>query len=67
MEFLEHKIELVCFLYITEETEVIVNSIYGDILEAKYERTNEFIDVVYSWDWICLYICPVSFTMMNDI
>ena len=31
MEFLEHKTELVCFLSITEETEVIVNSIYDDV------------------------------------
>ena len=36
MEFLEHKTELVCFLSITEETEVIVNSIDSDVLEAEY-------------------------------
>ena len=31
MEFLEHKTELVCFLSLTEGTEVIVDSINDDV------------------------------------
>ena len=54
MEFLEHKTELVCFLCITEGTEVIVNSIDNDVLESKYEITGAFIDGFDSWDWLCL-------------
>ena len=50
MEFLEHKTELVCFLVLTEGTEVVVNSIEDVDWEAKYERTCDFIDGVESWD-----------------
>ena len=41
---------IVFFLSITEGTEVIVNSIYNDVLESKYEITGAFIDGVDSWD-----------------
>ena len=44
MKFLEHKTELVCFLYIIEEAEVIVNSIYDDVEEDEDEITGAFID-----------------------
>ena len=54
MEFLEHKTELVCYLYLTEGTEVIFNSIDDDVWAAKYERTGALIYEVESWDWICL-------------
>ena len=54
MEFLEHKTELVCFLYIIEDTEVIDNSIYDDVWEAEDERTDLLIDGVDSLDWLCL-------------
>ena len=48
MEFLEHKTELVCFLDITEETEVIVDSIDDDFWEAEDKRTGALIDGVDS-------------------
>ena len=48
MEFLEYKTELVCFLSITEGTEVIVVSIDDDVWEAEYERTDALIDRVES-------------------
>ena len=48
--FLEHKTELVCFLSITEETEVIVNSIEYDVEESEDERTGSLIEIVESWD-----------------
>ena len=35
MVFWEHKIELVCFLSITEETKVLVNTVDDDILESE--------------------------------
>ena len=54
MDFSEHKTQLVCLLYITEGTEVIVDSIYGDFWEAKDEITGALIDGVESWDWPCL-------------
>ena len=43
MECLEHKTELVCFLFITQETWVVVNSIDDDSDEAEYERTGALI------------------------
>ena len=46
IELLEHKTELVCFLSIIEGTEVIVNSIDYDVLEAGDERTGALIDGV---------------------
>ena len=42
------------FLSITEETEVIVNSIDDDVWEFEYEITGVLIDGVESWDWLCL-------------
>ena len=53
MEFLEHKTELVCFLSITEGTEVIANSVDDDVWEAEYKRTGALIYGVKSWDWLC--------------
>ena len=50
MEFLEHKTELVCFLSVTEGTEVVVNSIDDDVWEAGYEVTGSLIYRVESWD-----------------
>ena len=52
MVFLEHKTELV-FFSITEGTEVVVNSIDDDVLEAKYEIAGALIDGVESWDLLC--------------
>ena len=54
MGFWEHKTELVCFLSITEGTEVIVNLIDDDVWESKHSITSALIDVFYSWDWLCL-------------
>ena len=54
MVFWEYKTELVCFLSITEETEVIVNWIDDDVWEAEDERTGFFIDWFESWYWLCL-------------
>ena len=54
MEFLEHKTWLVCFLSLTEGTEVIVNSIDDYVWEAKYKITGALIDGVESWYWLCL-------------
>ena len=42
--------ELVCFLLITKETEVIVNAVDGDVLEVEYERTVSLIDGFEIWD-----------------
>ena len=53
MEFLEHKTELVCFLSITEGTEVIFNSIDDDVWEAKDEITGALIERFEIWDWLC--------------
>ena len=39
MEFWDNKTELVCFMSITEETEVIVNAVDDDFWEAEYEKT----------------------------
>ena len=38
------------FLSITEETELIVNSVYDCVLEAEYERIFSLIDIFESWD-----------------
>ena len=54
MEFLEHKAELVCFLSLTEGTEVIVDSINDDVWEDKDKIADALIDLVESWYWICL-------------
>ena len=48
MEFLSHKTELVCSLSITEDTEVIVNSIDDDVRQSEYERPGALIDRVES-------------------
>ena len=39
MEFLETKTELFCFLYLTEDTQAVVNLIEDDVWEDKYEQT----------------------------
>ena len=39
IEFSEPKTESFRFLSPTEETDVVVNSIYNDVWESKYERT----------------------------
>ena len=56
---------MVCFLSITEETEVIFNSMDDDVEEAEDEITGALIDGVYIWDRLCLYIYPISLPMMN--
>ena len=53
MGFLEYKIELVCFVSITEDTEIIVDSIDDDVEEDEFGRTGTLIDGVESWDWLC--------------
>ena len=40
-------------LSISEETQVIVNTIYDDVWEAEDEKSGSFIDRVKSWDWTC--------------
>ena len=50
---MEHKIELVCFLFPAEGTEVIVNSINDDFWESKDKRTGELIYGFDIWDWPC--------------
>ena len=44
----------VCFLSLTEGTEVVVNSIEDDVWEAKYEITGSFNDGVESCYLLCL-------------
>ena len=51
MVFCEHKTELVCFLSIIEQTEVIVNSIDDGVWQAEDEKTGSLIDRVDSWYW----------------
>ena len=53
MVFWEHKTELVCFLSIIEENEIIVNSIEYDVWEYEYEILGSLIDQVEQWDWPC--------------
>ena len=48
LEFLSHKTELVCSFSITEDTEVIVNSIDDDVRQSEYERPGALIDRVES-------------------
>ena len=50
MVFWEHKTELFCFLSLTEETCVVLNSIADDDWEAEDEQTCAFNDGVDSWD-----------------
>ena len=50
MEFLEHKMELFCFLSPTEGTEVVVDFKEYDIWEVKDERTSAFNDIFESWE-----------------
>ena len=50
MKFLEHKTELFCFLSLTEGTDVVVNSMDGDVWEAEDEQTGALNDEVESWD-----------------
>ena len=54
MVFWEHKTEFVCFLSITEDTEVLVNSIDDDFWDAEDKIIGFLIDVVESLYWICL-------------
>ena len=54
MEFSEHKTEFILFFYITEGTDIIVDSINDDVWEDEYKRTGDFIDIDESLDWICL-------------
>ena len=60
---------MVFFWYITEEIELIVNSIDDGVEEAEYERTGALIDVGDSWDWLCFkffqFICPWSMLDQN--
>ena len=51
---MEHKIELVWFLYITEGTEFIVNSTDDNLWEAEDEKIDVFIEGVEIWYWPCL-------------
>ena len=48
VKFPEHKTGLVCFFSIPEGTDVIVNSIDDDVLEAKGKITVALIDGVGS-------------------
>ena len=50
MEFLEHKTELLCFLYLTEGTDIAVHLIEDDFWGAEYEQTGALNDEVESWD-----------------
>ena len=54
------------FLYITEGTWVIVNSIYNGVLEAKDYITGAFIDGVEILDWTCLLTHTMSLPMINS-
>ena len=65
MVFWEQKTELVCFLSITEETEVLVNAVDDYVWESEDEITCSFIYRVKVWDWPCFLIRPIAFPMMN--
>ena len=67
MVFWEQKTELACFLSIIEETKVIINAVDDDAWESEYEGTGSFIEGVESWHWLCLYIWPMAFPIMNAI
>ena len=66
MVFWEHETELFLFLSLTEGTNVVVNLMDNDIWEAEDERKCALNDEVDSWDWLCLWIFPMSFPMTNS-
>ena len=54
------------FLSLSEMKQVIVNSRYDYVWEAKDKRTGALIDILDSSDWLCFWVCPMSLTMMNS-
>ena len=50
---------------VIEGADVVVNEIPDDVWGSEDELTGTFSDKVESCDWLCLYIRPVSFPMMN--
>ena len=66
MVFWEYKIELFWFLYLTEGTDVVVNSISDDVWESEDELTGALSDKVESWDWLYLWILPISLPITNN-
>ena len=66
MEFWEHKTESLCFLSLTEGTDIVVNSIDDDVWEAEDEQRGAKNYEVESWDEPCLYIFPMSLTMKDS-
>ena len=51
---LEIKTEMCWFLYLTEGTDGVVNSIADDVWGAKDELIYDLSDKVDSWDWLYL-------------
>ena len=50
MVFLEYKTEFCWFFFVTEGTDVVVNSIADYVWGSKYELTGALSDDVESWD-----------------
>ena len=51
---------VLCF-YVSEGTDVVVNSIAKDVLYSENELTGALSDKIESWDWLCLLILPLYF------
>ena len=53
------------FLFLTEGTDVVVNSIADSVWGSEDEITVALSDEVKSWYWPYLFILPMSFPMAN--
>ena len=53
-------------LSVAEGTDVVVNLIAEDVWDSEDELTGALSWEVESWDWVCLLICPLCFSMMNS-
>ena len=53
-------------MYLTERTDVVVNSIYDHVWEDEDERKDALNNGFESWDGLCLYIFPMSVPMANS-
>ena len=69
MVFWEHKTDLV-FLSITEETEVVINSIEDDVWESEYKRTVPLLTYLRVGNsYVCKYdqfLCPWIMLEKNE-
>ena len=53
-------------MYLTEGTDIVVNSIAGGVWGSEDELTGALIDEDKSWDWLYLYILPMYLPVTNS-